>query len=74
MIPLECLQQNETAEVADVSGDPRWVARMADMGVRPGVKVKMLCPGAPCIFEMGTCQVCLRTEDSVCVFVNPEPK
>jgi Fe2+ transport system protein FeoA len=71
MLPLECLQTNENAEIADVVGDPLWVARMADLGVQCGERVKMVSPGSPCLFELGHCRLCLRTDQSNCVFVRP---
>jgi ferrous iron transport protein A len=71
MLPLECLQSNEHAEVAEITGDPRWVARMADLGLQCGAQVKMVSPGSPCLFELGQCRLCLRTDQSNCVFVRP---
>lgn len=71
MLPLECLQCNENAEVADVVGDPGWVARMADLGVHHGAQLKMVAPGSPCLFELGQCRLCLRTDQSNCIYVRP---
>ncbi len=71
MLPLECLRSDELAEIADVTGDPRWVARMADLGVHSGARIKMVSPGAPCLFELGQCRLCLRTDQENCVFVRP---
>jgi Fe2+ transport system protein FeoA len=71
MLPLECLQTNEQAEVTDVTGEPGWVARMADLGLQCGARVKMVSPGAPCLFELGQCRICLRTDQENCVFVRP---
>lgn len=71
MLPLECLQCNEQAEVADVVGDPSWVARMADLGVHMGAQVRMVAPGTTCMFELGKCRLCLRTDPSNCIYVRP---
>jgi ferrous iron transport protein A len=71
MLPLECLKCNEHAEVAEVVGDPGWVARMADLGVQTGAQLRMVAPGSPCMFELGQCKLCLRTDQANCVFVKP---
>ena len=71
MLPLECLQCNEKAEVADVVGDPNWVARMADLGLQNGAQLRMVAPGSPCLFELGQCRLCLRTDPSNCIYVRP---
>ena len=71
MLPLECLQCNERAEVADVVGDPLWVARMADLGVQNGAHLRMVAPGTTCMFELGQCKLCLRTDPSNCIYVRP---
>lgn len=71
MLPLECLQCNEKAEIADVVGDPSWVARMADLGVHHGAQLRMVAPGNTCMFELGHCRLCLRTDPSNCIYVRP---
>lgn len=71
MLPLECLQTNEHAEVADVVGDPSWVARMADLGVHHGAQLRMVAPGTTCMFELGHCRLCLRTDPTNCIYVRP---
>ncbi|HQR43450.1 MAG TPA: ferrous iron transport protein A [Gemmatales bacterium] len=71
MLPLECLQSNEHAEVAEVVGDPSWVARMADLGVQHGAQLRMVAPGSPCLFQLGQCQLCLRTDPKNCIYVRP---
>jgi len=71
MLPLECLQCNEKAEIAEVVGDPLWVARMADLGVQNGAHLRMVAPGTTCMFELGHCKLCLRTDPSNCIYVRP---
>src|SRR5262245_42772038 len=34
LLPLECLRPGEWAEVCDVSGEPTWIARLAELGIR----------------------------------------
>lgn len=71
MLPLECLQRNENAEIAEVVGDPHWVARMADLGVQHGAQLRMVTPGTTCLFELGQCKLCLRSDASNCIYVRP---
>ncbi|HMP03391.1 MAG TPA: FeoA family protein [Gemmatales bacterium] len=71
MFPLDCLRSNEWAEVTDVDGDPRWVARLADVGLRAGVRLQMLQPGSPCLCEVGATRLSLRLDEHLQVFVRP---
>ena len=47
LLPLELLRSGEWADVADVCGDPSWVCRMAELGVRQGCRLQMLQGGSP---------------------------
>jgi Fe2+ transport system protein FeoA len=71
LVPLESLQRNEWAVVADVHGERSWVGRMAEMGLRPGALLRMLQPGCPCLFQVGECRLSLRGDESVQVLVRP---
>ena len=53
LLPLNSLHSGEWAEVAEVLGEPRWVGRLAELGIRAGTVVKILQPGSPCLLEMG---------------------
>ena len=46
LLPLELLGCGECAVVEDVQGEPAWVGRMAEMGVRSGCLLQMLQPGS----------------------------
>ena len=69
-LPLECLPQGEWAEVADVSGDPGWVCRLAELGVRVGGRVQMLRGGSPCLVRVGGSRLSLRG-DGAQILVRP---
>jgi ferrous iron transport protein A len=71
LLPLECLRPGEWAEVCDVSGEPAWVARLAELGVRVGCRVQMLRAGSPCLLLVGGCRLSLRGEASAVVLVRP---
>lgn len=71
ILPLELLGSGESAIVEDVHGDPSWVGRMAELGVRHGCRLQMLQPGSPCLLQVGGCRLCLRGEESMRIFVRP---
>jgi Fe2+ transport system protein FeoA len=71
LVPLDMLRTGELADVADVAGDPAWVCRMAELGLRPGCRVEMLQAGVPCLLRVAGCRLCLRTEDSAQILVRP---
>ena len=72
LLPLECLRPGEWAEVRDVSGSPDWTGRLAELGVRIGVRIQMLRGGSPCLIQVGGGRLSLRGEQSVGVLVRPE--
>ena len=41
-MPLELLHVGDWADIADVSGEPGWVSRLAEMGVRIGCRLLVL--------------------------------
>ena len=73
LVPIENLNRGEWAEVESVDGDPAWTKRFAELGLRPGVRLQMIQPGCPCLFDMGGNRLCLRIEDEVQVLVRPCP-
>jgi ferrous iron transport protein A len=73
LLPLEMLQPGEWADVADVSGDPCWVGRMAEMGIRAGCRLRLLQNGSPCLLDVGGCRLCLRGDTCSRILVRPLP-
>ena len=71
LLPLEMLQAGEWADVEDVSGEPEWVGRMAELGVRNGCRLQVLQPGSPCMLQIGGCRLCLRGECLMQILVRP---
>jgi ferrous iron transport protein A len=71
LLPLDLLQPGEWADVAEVSGDPAWVCRMAEMGVRSGCRLRMLQGGCPCLLQVEDCRLSLRVESFMQIFVRP---
>jgi Fe2+ transport system protein FeoA len=68
---LEFLESGDWAEVEHVLGEPAWVCRMAEMGVRAGCRLRVLQPGSPCLLDVGGCRLCLRGECLMQILVRP---
>jgi ferrous iron transport protein A len=71
ILPLECLRPGEWAEVCDISGEPAWVGRLAELGIRVGTRVQMLRDGSPCMVLVGGGRLSLRGEAGTQVLVCP---
>ena len=71
LLPLEYLRTGEWAEVAEVSGEPNWVCRMAEMGVRAGCRLLCVQSGSPCLLQVGGCRLSLRGDPMAQVMVRP---
>ena len=71
LIPLELLGPGEWGEVHDVTGEPAWVGRLAELGIRHGSHVQVVQPGSPCLLNVGGCRLSLRGECACQVFVRP---
>jgi Fe2+ transport system protein FeoA len=71
LLPLELLRTGEWAEVEEVTGEPAWVGRLAELGVRTGSRVQVLQPGCPCLLQVGGCRLSLRGECGMQILVRP---
>jgi Fe2+ transport system protein FeoA len=71
LLPLEMLRSGEWAEVADVSGEPGWVGRMAEMGLEIGSRLRVLQPGSPCLLQVGGSRLSLRGDWATQILVRP---
>lgn len=71
LMPLDFLGAGDVADVADVSGDPCWVGRLAELGIREGCRLQVLQPGSPCLLDVSGCRLCLRGGDSSQILVRP---
>ncbi len=71
ILPLDLLDRNVWADVAEVTGEQRWVCRLAELGLRSGCRLRMLQPGSPCLLQVGECRLCLRGEDAAQILVRP---
>lgn len=73
LLPLEMLQTGEWADVAEITGEPGWVGRMAELGFCVGCRLQMLQAGCPCLLRVGGCRLSLRAETSQSILVRPVP-
>lgn len=71
MLPLDLMRSGEWGEVTYVSGEPGWVGRLAELGIRPGCRLQVVQAGSPCLLNIAGCRLCLRPNESACIFVNP---
>ena len=71
LVPLESLRPGEWAEVQDVSGEPGWISRLAELGLRAGCRVLMLRAGSPCLVQVGDGRLSLRADGAMNVLVRP---
>lgn len=73
LLPLELLEAGELADVADVSGDAGWIARMAELGIRAGSRLHVLRSGSPCLLLVGGSRLSLRADQAMKILVRPVP-
>jgi Fe2+ transport system protein FeoA len=65
------LRPGEWAEVAEVTGEPGWVGRLAELGLRVGSRLRMLQDGWPCLLLIGGSRLSLRGEQAAQILVRP---
>jgi len=71
LLPLDLLQTGQSADVAELHGEPAWVTRMAELGVRAGARLRMLRAGSPCLLQVGDARLSLRGDAAVQILVRP---
>ena len=71
LLPLELLNAGEWAEVAEVTGEPGWIGRMAELGIRAGSRLRVLQPGSPCLLQLDGCRLSLRGDWATQILVRP---
>ena len=69
LLPLNMLKTGEYAEIAFVHGEPSWVGRMAELGVREGCKLQVLQSGTTCLLKISDCRLCIRSSDKTQILV-----
>ena len=69
ILPMQLLNPGETGCIRDVEGETQLVRRLDEMGLRAGVKVRMVQPGRPCIVAFDHQRLSFRGEDEAVVLV-----
>ena len=72
MLPLQMLRTGERGTVADVCGDDRVCAQLAERGLRAGCPLEMLAPGNPCLCRIGDTKLSLRCGHCVQVMIDTD--
>ena len=73
LLPLDMLRSGEWADVAEVEGEPGWVGRLAELGIRSGCRLQMVRDGSPCLLQIDGCKLCLRGDAGSRILVRPLP-
>lgn len=71
LLPLDMMRAGDFGEVAEVAGDPAWVGRLADLGIREGTRLCVVQSGTPCLLQVANGRLCLRGSDCSQIFVRP---
>ena len=71
LLPLELLDSGEWADVAEICGEPAWVQRLAELGVRCGCRVRVVQAGSPCLLQIGGVRLSLRGDQVTRILVRP---
>jgi ferrous iron transport protein A len=71
LLPLELVESGEWADIADIQGEPAWVGRMAELGVRVGSRLRVLQAGSPCLLQVGGSRLSLRSDLALHILVRP---
>jgi Fe2+ transport system protein FeoA len=68
---LEYLRSGEWADIAEITGEPKSVSRLAELGVRAGSRLRILRAGTPCLFQIGNSRLSLRGDAAMQILVRP---
>ena len=71
-IPLQDLVPGQPANIASLDGQPRDVARLAEMGLQRGTAVSVIRGGKTCILQLlGGNRMCVRASNELKILVTP---
>ncbi|MFQ3594132.1 MAG: FeoA family protein [Gemmataceae bacterium] len=74
LLPLELLRPGQRGEVCDIAGDPSWIARLAELGIRIGCRLRLVQCGSTCMFQCeGGTRLSLRGDENFQILVRPLP-
>ena len=70
LVSINRLGVGQSARVNRIDGQPEYVHRLEEYGLRRGIDVRMFRPGNPCIISLSGHKVCLRYDSLLKVLVN----
>lgn len=71
LLPLEMLHPGQWADVAEVTGEPGWVNRLGELGLRIGMRLRVLQSGSPCLLQVGDTRLSVRGDWAMQILVRP---
>ncbi len=73
-IPLDHLENGQSATILQLRGRPDQVHRLEELGFRRGSQVRMLQAGRPCIVRLAESKMCFRRCENCNILVSaPTP-
>lgn len=73
ILPLEYLGSGEHAEIVELSGEPKWIGRLGELGLRAGSRFRVLQGGSPCLLQIAGSRLSLRGDEMTRILVRPVP-
>jgi ferrous iron transport protein A len=65
------LLPGQSARIGQIMGDPQFVHRLEELGMRRGTPVEMVQSGSPCIIQLAGHKLCFRANEALHVLVQP---
>ena len=73
-IPLDHLENGQSARILQLRGRPDQVHRLEELGFRRGSMIRMIQAGRPCIVRIAESKMCFRRCEHCNILVTvPEP-
>lgn len=73
--PLFAWQPGQEGVITEVPGSSRLASRLREMGVVPGVRIRVLRTGSALVVQVGEGRLCLRRKDAITIRVSlPQPQ
>jgi Fe2+ transport system protein FeoA len=72
-LPLNTWQDNTEGIVAGVTGSSLLTTRLREMGVVPGVRVRILRHTCPMVLQVENDRLCLRRQDAAAIHIENAP-
>jgi ferrous iron transport protein A len=69
VLPLQLLHANEEARVVELIGNESQIHRLAEMGLRVGVTIRVVRAGTPCLLALDGKRLSLRLSHDIEVLV-----